>query len=318
VDSNTRGEYEAFCDALGAERGTEQYEQWVNRDKPTPLVEAVESAAPESEQSEDSKPQNQTFEVSKDLDLGEWNESGDSEIGLEAVNLLLSVENLKVVSSTGGVDSPSVTYLDSGGFNQIRVSGLYGGGDIFFKLDTGEIVDSEMDCIESVRWINRPEENLIQFESVVGESVTVDINPDEPEKPLIEADSDTDTDRETGRIESLESEISSPVDQLKRFLLFVHHAGASASLTARVGVFVVWFVVAISSFLTSFGTVFWLLMVAPVRQFGPWALGTLTAYKIGASVLSVGLPVGNVALPSVVGALLLSTGYLATTTSSDQ
>jgi len=168
--------------------------------EPTPLVEAVESATPESEsegseQPEDSKPQNQTFEVNKDLDSGEWNESGDSEIGLEAVNLLLSVESPKVVSSTSGVESPSVTYLDSGGFNQICVSGLYGGG---------EIVDSEMDSIESVRWTNRPEENLIQFESVDGESVTVNINPDEPENAT------PDTSTETGRIESLESEISSP------------------------------------------------------------------------------------------------------------
>jgi len=95
--------------------------------------------------------------------------------------------------------------------------------------------------------------------------------------------------------------------------LFVHYAEAPASLTARVGLFAVWFAVGISSLLTAFATVFWLLVVVPFRRFGVWALGTLTAYVIGVSVLSVGLPVGNVALPSVVGALLLSTGYLAFT-----
>jgi len=343
---------------LGDEFGTERYEQWLSRGKPSTPSDIIDSIDPEKKQTVDSRAEGSTHSHSSEntsisgdspsptrtpepFDSGADRDSTDSGIdlngdgslggndlggsgigsgiGSEGVSILLGVGNPKIESASNGVVSPSVEYLGGGGFNQIYVSGLYGDDDFFFMLDSGNIVDTDDNAIDAIQWRDLPEDGLIRFESNDGEYITVNLDADpiesDPSTQQTRAENIEDASREEPTQQNnLGNFVPSPIREL---LLRIHRLEAPESLPARVGLFSIWAVIAVSPFLTSLGAIFWLLLVVPLRSFGPWALGAFTVYQIALSVFSMPLPTGNETIASVVGLLLISMGYMAFTTPND-
>lgn len=213
--------------------------------------------------------------------------------------MALDVGHPKVVETTGDVGSVEVR-SDTTGFNEICISGLYDREDIYFNLDHAEVITANEEPIEAVNWVDRSEEGLIEFR-YEGNSATVDLQAESDEE--LKSELSDGAMKRSVKADDGDGIVSTWAPKLFR-------VRAPESYSVRVLLTLVWAGIAISPYLTPLGVFGWLLIVAPFPRIGPWAIGSLTAYFIGASAFSLTVPTGNIRILWLVVALLISAGVL--------
>jgi len=322
LDTDSRREYKTFCDELGGRLGTKHFERWENRDKQQSLSRAVQLALEEENVEPTTTVETDSGESHSHLDWEASDTFGDNDQS-KSVDFLLEVGTPKVVSSSGGVESPSVTYSGTAGFNEIAIWGLRDtpGEQVLFRLDSGEIVDEDLQPVKSIGWVDLPQRNHIQFKTDDGKSLTINLNGEKDRKESTgslgdqlqkQEQKNANQEQNTARHKS-HSEQTGILATVLQPLVYIHDLEPPQSVATRAGLFAVWFGILVSPLLTALGALFWVFMIVPFRRFGPWAIGAFTSYLFLASLPVLSLPTGNVEYSVVVGGLVLSTGYLVFT-----